>query len=265
MRGSSATGRRSGEIRYHLDQETVHATTKGTQNPALTALPTGQHGSRPCCHQATVRSWWAGTQLTVAPSGLLRRRRTGVERSQRPVGYSSPLLRCFELLPLPLSGPPRNLLEDSLSFPGRQPCEAIAIDRIEDIELGDNFTVCHESIYTKLHADPPATRLQCEPVDRNQHTARCKPGPAALPRERPGQHAVGLQTSSKSHRVFSVCKGQALALAPFPRPLSRPKRWAVEGPRLVPQTARVGSVSEMPCPHPHPHPHPARAVGSGPS
>lgn len=35
------------------------------------------------------------------------------------------------------------------------------------------------------------------------------------------------------------------------------------GPRLVPQTARVGSVSEMPCPRPHPHP--ARAVGSGPS
>lgn len=41
--------------------------------------------------------------------------------------------RRFELLPLPLSGPPRNLLEDSLLFPGRQPCEAIAIDRPDEV------------------------------------------------------------------------------------------------------------------------------------
>lgn len=89
---ASQRGRRSGEIRYHLDQQTLHAATKGTQTSALTALPTGQHGSMPCCHQATVRAWWAGTQLTVAPSGHLRRGRTGVERSET-VGFSSPPLR----------------------------------------------------------------------------------------------------------------------------------------------------------------------------
>lgn len=85
-------GRRSGEIRYHLGQQTLEVTTKETQTSALTALPTGPHGSMPCCHQATMRFWWAGTQLTVAPSGHLRRGRTGVERSET-VGYSSPPLR----------------------------------------------------------------------------------------------------------------------------------------------------------------------------
>lgn len=204
MRESRTTGRRSGEIRYHLDQQTVHATTKGTQTSALTALPTGQHGSMPCCHQATVRSWWAGTQLTVAPSGHLRRRRTGVERLRTPA-------RRFELLPLPLSGPPRNLLEDSLLFPGRQPCEAIAIDRTEGIELG----IISQSVmspFTRSYMQTHRPRDYDAPQwVRTQHTARCKPGPAALPRERLGQRTVGLQTSSKSHREDSVSKGQALA------------------------------------------------------
>lgn len=101
--------------------------------------------------------------------------------------------RRFELLPLPLSGPSRTLLEDSLLFRGRQPCEAVAIDRTDEVIEVETISQSVMSPFTRSYMQTHRPRDYDAPQwVRTQHTARRKPGPAALPRERLSQHTVGL-------------------------------------------------------------------------
>lgn len=127
-------GRRSGEIRYYLKEQTLQAATEGDSNFSLDSLADGAtwtHTVLSPRDRDVLVGWHPVDSCTKWASSAKTSRMWSAQRL-----WATPARR-FELLPLPLSGPPRNLLEDSLLSPGQQPCEAIAIDRIEkDIQLG---------------------------------------------------------------------------------------------------------------------------------
>lgn len=108
-------GRRSGEIRYYLIQQTLQAATQGDSNFSLDSLADGAtriHAVLSPRNRQVLVGWHPIDSCTKWASSA---KTSSMWSAQRL--WATPARR-FELLPLPLSGPPRNLLEDSLLFPG---------------------------------------------------------------------------------------------------------------------------------------------------
>jgi len=109
-------GRRSGEIRYYLNQQTLQATNQGDSNFSLDSLANGAtrvHAVLSPSNREVRVGWHPVDSRTKWASSAKTSRMWSAQRL-----WATPARR-FELLPLPLSGPPRNLLEVSLLFPGQ--------------------------------------------------------------------------------------------------------------------------------------------------